>query len=125
MVKRMVLLALLLIAPVVGAQADLTGTWTGPFIMTMDGETRDDTAMMVLKHKGAELTGTVGPNAERQWPIVKAKADGASAEFDVQSDGPLVHFSMKLVDGHLKGEAKAEQDGHTLSAKFDLQRKDK
>jgi hypothetical protein len=88
MVKRIVLLALLLIAPVAGAQTDLTGTWTGPFIMTMDGQTRDDTAMMVLKHKGAELTGTAGPNAEQQWPIVKGKVDGASLEFDVQSDEP-------------------------------------
>jgi hypothetical protein len=125
MVKRVVLLALLLIAPVAGAQTDLTGTWTGPFIMTMDGQTRDDTAMMVLKHKGAELTGTAGPNAEQQWPIVKGKVDGASLEFDVQSDEPLIHFSLKLVEGHLKGDAKAEHDGHTFSAKLDLQRKDK
>ena len=125
MVKRIVLLALLLIAPVAGAQTDLTGTWTGPFIMTMDGQTRDDTAMMVLKHKGAELTGTAGPNAEQQWPILKGKVDGASLEFDVQSDEPLIHFSLKLVEGHLKGVAKAEHDGHKLSATVDLQRKDK
>jgi hypothetical protein len=125
MVKRIVLLALLLIAPVAGAQTDLTGTWSGPFIITVDGDTHDDFAMMVLKHKGAELTGTAGPDAGKQWPIVKAKVDGASVEFDVQSDEPLIHFSLKLVEGHLKGEAKAEHDGHKLSATVDLQRKDK
>ena len=125
MVKRIVLLALLLVAPVAGAQTDLTGTWTGPFIMTLDGQTREDTALMVLKQKGTELTGTAGPNADQQWPIVKGKVDGASLEFDVQSDEPLIHFSLKFVEGHLKGDAKAEQDGHTFSAKLDLQRKDK
>jgi hypothetical protein len=125
MVKRIVLLALLLIAPVAGAQTDLTGTWTGPFIMTLDGQTRDDTALMVLKQKGTELTGTAGPNADQQWPILKGKVDGTSVEFDVQSDEPLIHFSLKLVDGHLKGEAKAEQDGRKFSATLDLQRKDK
>ena len=125
MVKRVVLLALLLIAPVAGAQTDLTGTWTGPFIMTMDGDTHPDTALMVLKHKGAELTGTAGPDAGRQWPILKGKVDGANVEFDVQSDDPLIHFSLKLVEGHLKGEAKAEHDGHKFSATVDLQRKDK
>jgi hypothetical protein len=125
MVKRIVLLALLLIAPVASAQTDLTGTWSGPFIMTMDGTTHDDTALMILKQKGAELTGTAGPNVDRQWPIVKGKVDGASVEFDVQSDDPLIHFSLKLVEGHLKGEAKAQQDGHTFSATLDLQRKEK
>jgi hypothetical protein len=125
MVKRVVLLALLLIAPVAGAQTDLTGTWSGPFIITVDGDTHDDTALMVLKHKGAELTGTAGPTVDHQWPIVKAKVDGASVEFDVQSDEPLIHFALKLVEGHLKGEAKAEHDGHKLSAIVDLQRRDK
>jgi hypothetical protein len=125
MVKRIVLLALLLIAPVAGAQTDLTGTWSGPFIMTLDGQTRDDSALMVLKQKGTELTGTAGPNADQQWPIVKGKVDGVNAEFDVQSDEPLIHFSLKLVEGHLKGEAKGEHDGRKLSATVDLQRKDK
>ena len=125
MVKRIILLALLLIAPVAGAQTDLTGTWSGPFIMTLDGETRDHTAFMILKQKGTELTGTAGPTAEQQWPILKGKVDGASVEFDVQSDDPLIHFSLKLVEGHLKGEAKAEQDGRKFSATVDLQRKDK
>jgi hypothetical protein len=125
MVKRIVLLALLLIAPVAGAQTDLTGTWSGPFIMTMDGQTREDSAHMVLKQKGTELTGTAGPSVDQQWPIVKGKVDGTSAEFDVQSDEPLVHFSVKLVEGHLKGEAKAEHDGRKFSATLDLQRKEK
>jgi hypothetical protein len=125
MAKRVVLLALLLIAPVAGAQTDLSGTWSGPFIMTVDGETHDNTAVMILKQKGNELTGTAGSSAERQWPIVKSKVDGASAEFDVQSEGPLVHFSVKLVDGHLKGEAKAEFEGQRLTGTVDLQRKDK
>ena len=125
MVKRAVLLALLLMAPVAGAQIDLTGTWSGPFLMTVDGETHDNTALMVLKQKGNELTGTAGSSEERQWPIVKSKVDGASAEFDVQSEGPLVHFSVKLVDGHLKGDVKAEFEGQKLTGTVDLQRKDK
>jgi hypothetical protein len=123
MIKRVVLLALLLVAPVVGAQTDLTGTWTGPFIISVDGNSHDDTAMMVLKQKGAELTGTAGPNEEKQWPISKGKVDGAAAEFDLQADGPLIHFTLKLADGHLKGDARAEHDGHTMSATVDLQRK--
>ena len=47
--------------------------------MTLDGERKDDTALMFLKHKGTELTGTAGPNADQQWPILKGKVEGASA----------------------------------------------
>ena len=125
MVKRVVLLALLLIAPVAGAQTDLTGTWSGPFVMMVDGDSHDDFATMVLKQKGTELTGTAGPNAERQWPIMKGKVDGASAEFDVQAEGPIIHFSLKLVDGHLKGDVMGDLEGKKLTGTVDLQRKDK
>jgi hypothetical protein len=125
MVKRVILLALLLIAPVAGAQTDLTGTWTGPFIMTLDGQQRDDSALVILKQKWTELTGSAGPNADQQWPILKGKVEGTSVEFDVQADEPLIHFSLKLVEGHLKGEAKGEHDGRKLTATVDLQRKDK
>ena len=125
MIKRTVLLALLLIAPVFGAQTDFTGTWSGLFVMNVDGDAHDDQAHMVLKQKGAELTGTAGPNEGEQWPITKGKVDGATADFDVQSDGPLIHFTVKIVEGHLKGEAKADHDGHKLSGTIDLLRKAK
>lgn len=125
MIKRVVLLALVFIAPVLQAQTDLTGTWSGPFIITMDGETRDDTALMVLTQKGTDLTGTAGPTAEIQYPVLKGKVEGSAAEFDVQPEGPLVHFTLKLVDGHLKGDAKAEADGRKMSATVDLVRKPK
>ena len=104
--------------------ADLTGTWAGTFVMTMDGgESRDDVAHMVLKQTGKELTGTAGPDTERQWQIVKGKIDGAKITFEVLADGPVISFDLTLVDGHLKGTAKAEQDGRSMSAVVDLQRK--
>lgn len=123
MIKRTVLLALLLVAPVFGAQTDFSGTWSGTFVISVDGDAHDDQALMILTQKGAELTGSAGPAEDRQWPISKGKVDGATAEFDVQSEGPLVHFTLKIVDGHLKGEAKAEMDGHKMTGTVDLQRK--
>ena len=137
MIKRLVLLALLSFSPVLSAEtaqttqtapsapADFTGTWTGPIVMTIDGDSRDDTALMVLTQKGTELTGTAGPSAEQQWPLLKGKVDGAAAQFDLQSDGPFIHFTIKLVEGRLKGEGKAEMDGRKFSITLDLQRKPK
>jgi hypothetical protein len=102
---------------------DLTGKWTGSFIVTMDGETRDDTAYLNLKHSGSELTGTAGPDEEQQWTILKGKVEGNKVTFEVQSDAPVIKFELNLVEGHLKGQAKAEHDGHTMSAAVDVQRK--
>jgi|SRR5689334_10428199 hypothetical protein len=102
---------------------DLTGKWSGSFTITMDGETKDAEAYMVLKQTGMELTGTAGPDASQQWPIEKGKVEGNKAMFEINADGPLLKFELTLADGHLKGDAKAEHDGHTMKAAVDLQRK--
>jgi len=102
---------------------DLTGQWSGSFIITMDGETKDDAAYMVLKQTGTELTGTAGPNADQQWKIEKGKVEGNKVTFEVVADGPTLKFELTLAEGHLKGDAKAEFDGKTLKAAVDVQRK--
>jgi hypothetical protein len=113
---------LLLLAPAMAAE-DLSGKWAGSFIITMDGETRDDVAYLVLKQNGAELTGTAGPNEQQQWAILKGKVEGNKVTFEVQTDEPLLKFELTLVDGHLKGEAKAEHEGKTMKAAVDVTRK--
>lgn len=131
MLRRTLLVALLFAAaPLLNAQTaqpaqdknDLTGTWAGSFVITMDGQTNDEHAHMVFKHKGAELTGTAGPNADQQWEILKGKVDAGKVEFDVQSNGPLIHFTLKMVEGRLKGDASAEQDGRKMTAVVDVAR---
>ena len=124
----------LLLAPALFAAEDLTGKWTGSFVITMNGGApRDDTAYMVLKHTGKELTGTAGPSADEQWSLSKgtvviageAGRETTKVSFDVQPGegaGPLMHFELELVAGHLKGNAKAEQDGMTMGAVLDLTR---
>ncbi|MEP7341576.1 MAG: hypothetical protein ABI977_27845 [Acidobacteriota bacterium] len=111
-----------LLASALMAAEDLTGKWSGSFIITMDGETKDDVAYMVLKQSGTELTGTAGPSTDQQWAIQKGKIEGNKITFEVQSDGPLLKFELALADGHLKGDAKAEHDGHSMKAAVDVQR---
>lgn len=101
---------------------DLTGKWNGQFLMTVDGQQNDDVAFMNLTQKGAVLTGTAGPTLEQQWTIVNGKVDGTTVTFDVQTDGPVIKFSLAVVDGRLKGDAIAEQDGMKMTAKVDLGR---
>jgi hypothetical protein len=113
----------LFLAPALMAADDLTGKWSGSFVITLsDGDKKDSTAFMDLKQKGAEITGTAGENPDRQWAIQKGKVEGDKITFEVQTDEPLVKFELTLVDGHLKGEAKAEHEGKSMKAVVDLQR---
>jgi hypothetical protein len=101
---------------------DLTGKWNGSFIMTVDGQQNDDVAFMTLTQKGDVITGTAGPSLDEQWPIANGKIDGGKITFDVHAQGPLIHFTLALVDGRLKGEAQGEMEGRKLSAVVDLGR---
>lgn len=114
----------LLFAPTMMASEELSGQWSGSFIMTgPNGETKDDTAYMELKQTGTELSGTAGPNPDKQWAIQKGKVEGIKVTFEVQTDVPVLKFDLTLAGGHLKGEAKGEFDGRTIKAAVDLQRK--
>lgn len=131
MTRRAALLALALatlaLSPVLHAvqtakPVDLTGTWTGSFVISMNGEQRDDVAFLVLTQKGAALTGTAGPSLEQQWPIADGKVDGTKVTFGAQSGGPVIKFVLTLVDGRLKGDATADDGGMVMSAKVDVGR---
>jgi hypothetical protein len=113
----------LFLAPVLMAADDLTGKWSGGFVITFsDGETKDAKAFMDLNQKGAEITGTAGESPDRQWAIQKGKVEENKVTFEVQTEGPLIKFDLALVDGHLKGEAKAEHEGKSMKAAVDMQR---
>jgi hypothetical protein len=131
MTRRAVLCvcALLLLPVLSAAQApapaktdSLTGKWEGAFVISMNGESRDEGAVMNLTVKDKVLTGTVGPNADRQWTIQDGKVDGNKLTFGVQADGPFLKFTLTLADGRLKGDAAGEMNGQTFAAKVDVGR---
>ena len=125
---------LLLLSPNMFASAeDLTGKWSGTFVISMgENPPKDDTAYMVATQKGTDLTGTIGPNETEQFPILKGKIatvkesgkDVTKVSFDVQPDGgpETAHVDLAIVDGHLKGKLTAEHDGQKISAVLDLTR---
>ena len=98
--KTLVAVAVLLftMAPAHAQTTSLTGKWTGTLTRTApDGRTQSIDFMFDLTQKGKVLTGTVGPNADRQWAIEKGAVDGDKVTFRVQQpDGPLRTFTLKL-----------------------------
>lgn len=73
--------------------------------------------------EGKVLTGTIGPNAERQWKIEKGTVDGTKVSFVVQQpDGPQRTLTLNLVKDRLQGEMLAEMNGQSFTAKVDAGR---
>ena len=114
------------LVPAQAQTTNLTGKWTGTMTRTApDGQTQSVNLMLDLTQKGKVLTGSAGPNAERQLPLEKGgTVDGDKITFRVQQpDGPLRTFTLKLVKDRLQGEMLAEPPGgQSFTAKVDLGR---
>jgi hypothetical protein len=115
---------LLTIVPAHAQTTNLNGKWTGTLTRTApDGRTQSIDFMFDLKQKDKVLTGTAGPNADRQWTIEKGTVEKTKVKFQVQQpDGPLRTFTLALVDGRLQGDMLAELNGQSFTAKVDLGR---
>ena len=125
--KTLAAIAVLLwtMAPVHAQTTNLTGKWTGTLTRTApDGRTQSIDFMFDLTQKGKVLSGTAGPNVERQWAIEKGGAvDDSKVTFRVQQpDGPLRTFTLKLVKDRLQGEMLAELKGQSFTAQVDVGR---
>ncbi len=105
--------------------AKLNGKWSGSFDVTnSNGETKADTAYMDLKEGDGEVTGTAGPNADKQWPLQKGKLDGPKLTFEVSTDdgGLLVCdllFDEESINGTCSGTG---EGGEKMSARLSLKR---
>jgi len=127
--KRLALLfaLTLFVLPALAAE-DFTGKWSGQFTgVAPDGNQVTEPILLNLVHKGAELSGTAGPNADTQWKILKGKVEGDKVSFEVQaggdnSGGPYVTITMAYAEGHLKGDFNAQRGPEKLTAKIDLTR---
>jgi hypothetical protein len=102
--------------------ADVTGTWSGSMAMTKDDETKDDSAYLVLKQTGNEITGTIGPNTEKRLTITKGSADGNTIYIEaiVEGENKLV-LRLKIDGDKLVGDLKAEgPTAPSISGKMSL-----
>jgi hypothetical protein len=116
MMKKLVVVAIVLLAlaPAVAAQttASFTGKWEGMFTRQRPDGTEDSNKVVFnLTQKGKVLTGTAGP-ADKQWNVEKGAVDAGKATFELQQpDGPLFRFTLTIVKGRLQGDMAGTRDG--------------
>ena len=107
----------------VAADTDVTGKWTGSFNVTADNsETKESTAVLMLKQDGATITGTAGPNENEQHPIRKGKIEGDKITLEVDNDGRTINFDLVLAADRITGDANGSRDGQVMKAKVDVGR---
>ena len=116
--------ALVAFAGLAAADVNATGNWSGTFNVTRsNGEMKDSTAVLKLKQTGSEVTGTVGPNEDEQFPIQKGKLEGDKITLEVDDpNGHKIKFDLKLDGDHITGEANMSDENDTAKAKLDLKR---
>jgi hypothetical protein len=106
--------------------ADVTGKWTGSFDVTSDGESHNDSAVLILKQDGTNITGTAGPNEEKQFKIQKGSLDGNTLKLEVVNDedgeNNIIHVTLTVDGDKMTGDANAEHDGKKMTAKMALTR---
>jgi hypothetical protein len=105
------------------ADTNVTGAWSGSFRTSANnGDLRETTAYLVLKQSGGEITGTVGPSEDQQFPIVKGKIEGDKITIKVENEGNKIKLDLVLADDRITGDASLLIHGETRTAKVDLKR---
>ena len=67
------------------AGADVSGKWSGTAeVKGSDGEPHVRSAFAVFKQAGTEVTGTIGPSEQEQYPIGKGSAGSGKFTFEMQ-----------------------------------------
>jgi hypothetical protein len=101
--------------------AGIGGKWTGTFIDPTEAS-KNEGMVLIVTQDGNTLTGTAGPTADEQMAISNGKVDGNNVTFDLKAEQVMIHFTLRLVDNHLKGSASAEVAGEKHSGTIDLTR---
>jgi len=120
---RTLLCLLLALTLAVAADVDATGKWTGSLSITnSDGGTKESTALLLLKQRGTEITGSVGPREDDQAAILKGTITGNKVTIEAEHDGHTVKFDLVLAGDRMTGDASLAGDGGIEKAKLDVTR---
>lgn len=119
------LLLLLSLSVIACLGADLSGTWSGSFVIQFpNAVTQENTCRLILKEEDGVVTGTTGLDSDRQMDISngRLKEDQVSFEVIEPRGEVVIRFDLEWKGDRLRGKARAEQRGHGFDAKVDLKR---
>ena len=107
--------------------ADVTGKWSGTIqIKDAQGDQKTESAYLILKQEGAALSGSGGPNEEKQHPMRNGKVEGSKLTFEivVSPEGDRVmKFALTVSGDQIDGDVSApSKEGGPETAKLSVKR---
>jgi hypothetical protein len=125
MARRWRFLTILLFVGLLNARAgsaDVSGKWRGILhLVTPDVGAWDQTAVLILKQSGDDVTGTIGESEEQRLPLKKGRMSGDVLTIEMETNP--VEFSLKMEGHKLRGDILDARDHATILGRADLTRK--
>lgn len=94
---------------------DATGAWRGKAEWKVGDQSRALGVYLILKQMGQSLTGTAGPDKERQTEITSGAVDGRKLHFEV-AGGKFV-FDLEISGDEIRGGVRLSEGGESVPGK--------
>jgi hypothetical protein len=102
--------------------SDVSGKWTGVLHMVApDIGTWDETAVMILKQHGDDVTGTIGESEEQRLPLKNGRMSGVVLTIEMETNP--VAFRLMVEGNKLTGDILDARDHTTILGHAELTRK--
>jgi hypothetical protein len=111
-------LAATLLAAVASLAGDFSGRWQGK--LSVNGD--ETPGYLVLKQDGQQLTGTAGPDAQKQVRLDKGMVEGDQATIEASPGSSVLKFVLRLKDDKLEGDV--FEDGNKIGTATFLRSKE-
>lgn len=114
-------LAIVLLLTLGLTSTDVSGEWTGTF--SVAGSDRKEPQFFTFTQDGNKLTGSGGPDAAEQYPIVNGRVETDTVHFELSTDNWAFKYDLKRKGQELVGQLELKsKDGDTRTAGVSLRR---
>jgi hypothetical protein len=121
MTRIMNKIAAVLLLTVSGLAADVSGTWTGTF--SVPRSDHKEPQCFVLKQDGEKLTGSGGPDAVEQYPLLSGSIENDVVTFELTSGEWNFIYDLKAVGQEMTGTLHLKsKEGDTRTAEVVLKK---
>jgi len=91
----------LLLLTATGMGADVSGTWIGTF--SVPGSDHKEPQYFTLKQNGKKLTGSGGPDAVEQYPILNGTVENDLVTFELTTGEWAFNYDLRTIKHELNG----------------------
>lgn len=104
-----------------GMRVDVSGTWIGTF--GVSGSDHKEPQYFTLKQNGKKLTGSGGPDAVEQYPVLSGTIENDAVTFELTTGEWTFRYNLRTIQQELKGDLQLKSKaGDTRTAQVTLRK---